>query len=64
MRPSLSLAFASLLLLTIPFAMAAEQTSDQRIGEGIMMILKGEKQKAWDLLLPEAKPATLLRCIT
>lgn len=28
---------------------------DQRVGEGLMLILKGEKVRAWEVLFPEAK---------
>lgn len=33
---------------------------DQRVGEGIMAALKGEKQKAWDILFPEAKSGNII----
>tara|TARA_B100002003_G_scaffold231313_1_gene242205 strand:+ start:657 stop:1403 length:747 start_codon:yes stop_codon:yes gene_type:complete len=30
-------------------------TADQRVGEGLMLMLKGDKQAAWAILMPEAK---------
>lgn len=48
---------ASLLLAACP-AFADGQdglTEDQRVGEGLMLMLKGEKQAAWAILMPEAK---------
>jgi TPR repeat protein len=48
---------AASLFFTISSVQAnPEPTPDQKIvSEGLMLILKGEKQKAWELLFPEAK---------
>lgn len=42
------------------FAEPPATTADQRVGEGLMLSLKGEKQKAWDLLFPEAKAGNVI----
>lgn len=59
MRPYLWLLVASLLCHPA-CAAQADQTTDQRVGEGLMAMLKGEKQKAWDLLFPEAKTGNVV----
>lgn len=58
-RPYLWLLLASLIS---PNAYAAlpQSNADQRVGEGMMLMLKGEKQKAWDILLPEAKAGNVI----
>lgn len=50
------------LLLTASVAHAAPEplTEDQRVGEGLMLILKGEKDKAWEILFPEAKKGNVV----
>ncbi len=56
MRNRILLLVASLLLSCSTFA--DEQsglTADQRVGEGLMLMLKGEKKPAWDILMVEAK---------
>lgn len=35
-------------------------TQDQRVGEGLMLMLKGEKQRAWEILFPEAKAGNVI----
>lgn len=59
MRPYLWLLLASLINTQV-MASAIEPTTDQRVGEGIMAVLKGEKQKAWDILFPEAKKGNII----
>lgn len=59
MRPYLWLLLAS-LISTNAMADLIKPTDDQRVGEGIMAILKGEKQKAWDILFPEAKAGNVI----
>lgn len=59
MRPYLWLLLAS-IISTNAIAGVIEPTTDQRVGEGIMAILKGEKQKAWDILFPEAKNGNVI----
>lgn len=59
MRPYLWLLLAS-FITTNAMASAIEPTTDQRVGEGIMAVLKGEKQKAWDILFPEAKKGNII----
>lgn len=59
MRPYLWLLLASLLSTNV-MADLIKPTDDQRVGEGIMAILKGEKQKAWDILFPEAKAGNVI----
>jgi hypothetical protein len=55
---------SALLLLLVSLTLAAPQalaeeksdlTADQRVGEGLMLMLKGEKSAAWEILLAEAK---------
>jgi hypothetical protein len=48
------------LLALNAYAEPPETTADQRVGEGLMLSLKGEKQKAWDLLFPEAKAGNVI----
>jgi hypothetical protein len=48
------------LLATYAYAEPPTTTQDQRVGEGLMLSLKGEKQKAWDLLFPEAKAGNVI----
>lgn len=57
MRNKALLLLASLLLASSP-VLANEKnglTTDQRVGEGLMLMLKGEKQAAWPILMAEAK---------
>jgi hypothetical protein len=35
-------------------------TQDQRVGEGLMLSLKGDKEKAWNILFPEAKAGNII----
>lgn len=57
----LVLLVASLLLSISPVHASNEPLSeDQRVGEGLMLILKGEKQKAWEVLFPEAKKGNVV----
>lgn len=48
------------LLASYAYAEPPATTQDQRVGEGLMLSLKGEKQKAWDLLFPEAKAGNVI----
>ena len=52
---------ASLLVAT-PIATAAngQTTQDQRVGEGLMLMLKGDKPNAWKVLFPEAKAGNVI----
>lgn len=59
MRPYLWLLLASLFSSNV-MADPAKPNDDQRVGAGIMAILKGEKQKAWDILFPEAKAGNVI----
>lgn len=59
MRPFLWLLLIS--LATTPVLAESKKSSiDQRVGEGMMMVLKGEKEKAWNLLFPEAKAGNVV----
>ncbi|AVK09543.1 MULTISPECIES: sel1 repeat family protein [Pseudomonas aeruginosa group] len=49
------LLLSSLLISTSLNAAEKGPSEDQRVGEGLVLMLKGENQKAWDLLFPEAK---------
>lgn len=49
------LLLSSLLISTMLIAAEKGPSEDQRVGEGLVLMLKGENQKAWDLLFPEAK---------
>lgn len=51
----LPLLLSSLLLSASIHAADKGPSEDQRVGEGLVLMLKGENQKAWDLLFPEAK---------
>lgn len=57
MRNKALLLLASLLLATFPVIAEVKEglTADQRVGEGLMLMLKGEKQAAWEILMAEAK---------
>ncbi len=58
---ALLLLLTSLSLISLPvFATEPTPNQDQRVGEGMMLILKGEKQKAWDVLFPEAKAGNVV----
>jgi hypothetical protein len=46
---------ASLIFPLAAHASPVISPEDKVVSEGLMMILKGEKQKAWELLFPEAK---------
>lgn len=59
MRQYLWLLLASFITFNV-MANEIEPTTDQRVGEGIMAVLKGEKQKAWDILFPEAKKGNVI----
>lgn len=59
MRPYLWLLFASLISSHV-LAGPVGPNADQRVGEGLMAALKGEKQKAWDILFPEAKAGNII----
>jgi hypothetical protein len=48
------------LLASYAYAEPPATTQDQRVGEGLMLSLKGEKQKAWDILFPEAKAGNVI----
>lgn len=58
---ALALLLTSLTILCFP-AHANEQgpNQDQRVGEGMMLMLKGEKQRAWEVLFPEAKAGNVV----
>lgn len=59
MRPYLWLLVISLVSPHVT-ADTGKSTSDQRVGEGLMLVLKGEKEKAWNLLFPEAKAGNVI----
>ncbi|MGE8063957.1 sel1 repeat family protein [Pseudomonas sp. NPDC089569] len=48
------------LLTTMAYAEQQPTTQDQRVGEGLMLSLKGEKEKAWNILFPEAKAGNVI----
>lgn len=50
------------LSLAMPMAHSAngQTTQDQRVGEGLMLMLKGEKTSAWKVLFPEAKAGNVI----
>ena len=50
------------IFLVTPIASAAsgQTTQDQRVGEGLMLMLKGEKTNAWKVLFPEAKAGNVI----
>ena len=59
MRPYLWLLVISLVSVPVT-AETGKTTADQRVGEGLMLVLKGEKEKAWNLLFPEAKAGNVI----
>ncbi|MHC5194952.1 sel1 repeat family protein [Pseudomonas frederiksbergensis] len=48
------------LLTTMAYAEPQPTTQDQRVGEGLMLSLKGDKEKAWKILFPEAKAGNVI----
>jgi hypothetical protein len=60
MRVLVRLAVSLFFTTSIAFAAPEALTEDQRVGEGLMLILKGEKDKAWQILFPEAKKGNVV----
>lgn len=56
----LALAVSLLFVASLAYAAPDTVTEDQRVGEGLMLILKGEKNKAWEILFPEAKKGNVV----
>ncbi|MDF9778817.1 sel1 repeat family protein [Pseudomonas baetica] len=48
------------LITTMAYAEPSPTTQDQRVGEGLMLSLKGDKEKAWKILFPEAKAGNVI----
>lgn len=48
------------LITTVAYAEPRPTTQDQRVGEGLMLSLKGDKEKAWNMLFPEAKAGNVI----